>query len=122
MGPVIRLRRLSDAELLALMMRLTSIHGQYHSWVPRITEDEMAEFLKSATARAGADEMITPREIIRDYVSLLDLLLQNPDVSCHAIMGEKKEASASSAEAKASSEASASDSHPREITIDDIVF
>ena len=122
MGPVIRLRRLSDAELLALMMRLTSIHGQYHSWAPRITEDEMTDFLKSATARAGADEMITPREIIRDYVSLLDLLLQNPDVSCHAIMGEKKEASASSAEAKASSEASASDSHPREITIDDIVF
>ena len=122
MGPVIRLRRLSDSELLALMMRLTSIHGQYHSWVPRITEDEMAEFLKSATARAGADEMITPREIIRDYVSLLDLLLQNPDVSCHAIMGEKKKASVSSAEAKSSSEASASDSHPRKITIDDIVF
>ena len=117
MGPVIRLRRLSDAELLALMMRLTSIHGQYHSWAPRITEDEMAEFLKSATARAGAEEMITPREIIRDYVSLLDLLLQNPDVSCHAIMGEKKN-SKTSGEA----EADTSSSEAKKITIDDIVF
>jgi len=113
MGPVIRLRRLSDAELLALMMRLTSLHGQYHSWTPRVTDEEMEEFLKSALSRAGAEEMITPREIIRDYVSLLDLLLQNPEVSCRAIMGEKKDAPKEEAK---------SEGEKRSITIDDIVF
>ena len=30
--------------------------------------------------------MITPREIIRDYVTLLDLLYQNPDKSYDGIM------------------------------------
>ena len=114
MGPVIRLRRLSDAELLALMMRLTSLHGQYHAWTPRITEEEMTDFLKSSLSRAGAEEMITPREIIRDYVSLLDLLLQNPEVTCRAIMGEKQESSVPAAEDKPA--------EARKITIDDIVF
>lgn len=116
MGPVIRLRRLSDAELLALMMRLTSLHGQYHAWTPRITEDEMTDFLKSSLSRAGAEEMITPREIIRDYVSLLDLLLQNPDVSCRSIMGEKKDVTAEPAKKEVT------ESAPRNITMEDIVF
>lgn len=120
MGPVIRLRRLSDAELLALMMRLTSLHGQYHGWTPRITDDEMTDFLRSSLSRAGAEEMITPREIIRDYVSLLDLLLQNPEVSCRTIMGEKKDTAQPSAEQKpAGANASA---EARKITIDDIIF
>ena len=114
MGPVIRLRRLSDAELLALMMRLTNLHSRYHSWEARITEDEMTEFLKSSLSRAGAEEMITPREIIRDYVSLLDLLLQNPDASFRQIVGEKKEPSKEEKPAEAAPS--------RKITIDDIVF
>ena len=118
MGPVIRLRRLSDAELLALMMRLTALHGRYHSWTVRITEDEMTEFLKSSLSRAGAEEMITPREIIRDYVSLLDLLLQNPDVSFRQIVGEKKES-----QKEFQKEEKPAESAPtRKITIDDIVF
>lgn len=114
MGPVIRLRRLSDAELLALMMRLTNLHSRYHSWEARITEDEMTEFLKSSLSRAGAEEMITPREIIRDYVSLLDLLLQNPDASFRQIVGEKKEPPKEEKPAEAAPS--------RRITIDDIVF
>ncbi len=78
MQPVIRLKRLSDAEMLALIIRLTSIHGEYHGWTPRITEDDMSDFLATSLKREGAETMITPREIIRDYVTLLDLLFTNP--------------------------------------------
>ncbi len=86
MGPVIRLRRLSDNELYALISRLTKLHGQYFSWEPRVTDQDMAEFLRSSLARAGADIMITPREIIRDYMSVLNILLQNPAVSVSDIL------------------------------------
>lgn len=86
MGPVIRLRRLSDNELYALISRLTKLHGQYFSWEPRVTDQDMAEFLRSSLARAGADIMITPREIIRDYMSVLNILLQNPAVSVSEII------------------------------------
>ncbi|MCI9450250.1 MAG: DUF2791 family P-loop domain-containing protein [Clostridiales bacterium] len=120
MGPVIRLRRLSDVELLALIRRLTSLHGRYYSWEVRISEDEMTEFLRSSLSRAGAESMITPREIIRDYVTLLDLLYQNPDKSYKEIMpsiGNHENITQSSEESK-NGVGNSSD----KITIDDIVL
>ena len=81
MSPVIRLRRLSDNELFALILRLRALHAQYHGGDEAFGDEEAALFLREELSRAGADEMITPREIIRDFVSLLDLLYQNPDAS-----------------------------------------
>lgn len=81
MQPVLRLKRLSDAEMLALIIRLTSLHGEYHAWEPGLTEEEMNDFLATSLKREGAGTMITPREIIRDYVTLLDLLYTNRDLS-----------------------------------------
>ena len=78
LGPVIRLRRLSDNELFALISRLTKLHGMYYNWQPRVTEEQQAQFLREAVSRTGADTMMTPREMIRDYMSVLNILLQNP--------------------------------------------
>lgn len=89
MQPVIRLRRLSDSELLALVLRLTALHGEYHKWVPadRISDSDIRDFLTSSLSREGADKMITPREIIRDFVTLLDLLYTNTDKTFADIAG-----------------------------------
>lgn len=86
LGPVIRLRRLSDNELYALIKRITNLHAQNYSWEPRVTEEEMSAFLQNCLARAGADTMITPREIIRDYLSVLNILLQNPEVKFSSVV------------------------------------
>lgn len=86
-GPVIRLRRLSDDELFALIARITALHAQNYSWQPRVTNEDMAAFLKHCLERAGADTMITPREIIRDYMTVLNILLQNPDTSFADVVG-----------------------------------
>ncbi len=86
-GPVIRLRRLSDDELFALVARLTALHGQNYSWEPRVTNEDMLAFLKLCLDRAGADTMITPREIIRDYVTVLNILMQNENLSFADIVG-----------------------------------
>jgi hypothetical protein len=87
LGPVIRLRRLSDDELFALITRITKLHAQAYSWEPRVTTEEQAEFLKTCLSRAGADTMITPREIIRDYMQVLNILLQNPQATFAEIAG-----------------------------------
>ncbi len=86
-GPVIRLRRLSDDELFALIVRVTNLHGQNYGWTPRITQDEMVEFLKICVSRAGADAMITPREMLRDYMTVLNILMQNENVTFADIAG-----------------------------------
>ena len=49
--------------------------------------EEMAAFLKVCLERAGADTMITPREIIRDYITVLNILLQNPDTTFSDVVG-----------------------------------
>lgn len=86
-GPVIRLRRLSDEELFALIRRITKLYGQYYSAAPNITEEQMADFLRVCLERAGADSLITPREMLRDYMTVLNILMQNPETSFETLIG-----------------------------------
>ena len=44
-------------------------------------------FLTVEYNRVGADTHITPREIIRDFIELLNILHQNPDKSMAEILG-----------------------------------
>ena len=83
-GPIIRLKRLSDDELLALIARVTVLFEQGYGHVD-VTPEEMRDFLYFMLSRAGADTMITPREIIRSYLTALGILLSDtskrlPDV------------------------------------------
>ena len=79
-SPVIRLPRLSDNELLALVKRLTKLYMQREGTpTSPVSDDEIERFLSAALERAGAEELITPREIIRDYLTLLNILRDNHD-------------------------------------------
>jgi hypothetical protein len=86
-GPVIRLRRLSDDELLALIGRVTRLYAQQYDSAPNVSDEQMAYFLGVCLERAGADSMITPREMLRDYMTVLNILMQNPDVTFEELVG-----------------------------------
>lgn len=92
-GPVIRLRRLSDDELFALIARITKLHAQNYGWDAevKVSVNDMAAFLQNALSRAGADTMITPREIIRDYMNVLNILYQNPETKFADIIVSDKQ-------------------------------
>ena len=79
-SPVIRLPRLSDNELLALVKRLTKLYQQREGITePPVSDGQIEHFLSNALSKAGAEELVTPREIIRDYLTLLNILRDNPD-------------------------------------------
>lgn len=86
LGPVIRLKRLSDDELFALISRITKLYAVNYGIEPRISEEQMIFFLQRALSRAGADSMITPREMLRDYMTVLNILMQNSDITFEQIM------------------------------------
>lgn len=86
-GPVIRLRRLSDDELFALLTRVTKLYAQNYGSAPDLTEEQMAQFLQICLSRAGADSMITPREMLRDYITVLNILMQNPGATFEQVVG-----------------------------------
>ena len=80
-GPVIRLRRLGDDELFALITRITNLYAQNYGAEPNISEEDKVKFLEICLSRAGADSMITPREMLRDYMTVLNILMQNEGVA-----------------------------------------
>ena len=86
-GPVIRLRRLTDDELFALIQRITALYSQYYQWDCRVTNEDRLNFLNICLSRAGADSMITPREMLRDYMTVLNILMQNPEASFDDVVG-----------------------------------
>ncbi len=86
-SPVIRLRRLSDNELLALVKRLTKLYAEREGLKAQpLTDTQIEQFMNSALSKAGAEEMITPREIIRDYLTLLNILKDNKEASFEGLM------------------------------------
>ena len=85
-SPVIRLRTLSAAELLALVKRLTNLYAMRDGSEPLVSDSEIEEFVAMARSRAGADEMLTPREIIRDYLSFLNVLHDNKNAKFRDLM------------------------------------
>lgn len=90
-SPVIRLRRLSDNELLALVKRLAKLHAQKEGCEsPLVSDLETEAFIRHATAKAGADELITPREIIRDFLTLLNILRDNKSATFEELIKNAK--------------------------------
>jgi len=90
MGPVIYLNRLSDDELYALIMRMLSLHKQYYSWEPVISDEEIVAFLQLCFNKMGADTMLTPREIIRDFLGVLNIMYQNNGVTFSQVISDGK--------------------------------
>lgn len=81
LAPIIRLQPLTYEELLVLIEKLMQIHAGFFGWTPTLTENDLVDFLKIEFGRVGADTHLTPREVIRDFIELLDILCQNPDAN-----------------------------------------
>ncbi len=81
LAPIIRLQPLTYEELLVLIEKLMQIHAGYFGWTPTLTENDLVDFLKIEFGRVGADTHLTPREVIRDFIELLDIQCQNPDAN-----------------------------------------
>lgn len=86
MAPVIRLEPLTAEELFVLVEKLAAIHAGYFGYDQRLMGDDLAEFLRIELGRVGASTLITPREIIRDFIELLDILYQNPSVGVSELL------------------------------------
>lgn len=81
LGPVIRLNPLSQEEILTLLQRLTEIHAVNFGYEKALTNRELQEFVQEIVNRLGAEALLTPGEIVRDFISVLNILLQNPKIS-----------------------------------------
>ncbi|WP_417046566.1 ATP-binding protein [Enorma massiliensis] len=86
LAPIIHLHPLTYEELLVLIEKLQQIHAGYFGYEARLSESDLVQFLQIEFGRVGADTHLTPREVIRDFIELLDIAYQNPSTSVASIL------------------------------------
>ncbi|MDM8300879.1 ATP-binding protein [Collinsella tanakaei] len=89
LAPIIRLHPLTYEELLVLIEKLGQIHAGYFGYENTIADEDLVAFLKIEFGRVGADTHLTPREVIRDFIELLDIAYQNPDIDISALLRDE---------------------------------
>lgn len=87
LAPIIRLKTLTPEEMYFLVQKLESIHALAYKYVPKLKPETLQYFIKTEFMRVGAEQNITPREIIRDFIEILNILLQNPNKTLEGILG-----------------------------------
>ncbi|MBD2663703.1 hypothetical protein B6N60_01416 [Richelia sinica FACHB-800] len=80
MGPVMRLNPLSTTEILTLLQTLTEIHTHHFGYSQKLTTSDLQEFIQEIVNRLGAEALLTPGEIVRDFITILNILQQNPEM------------------------------------------
>ncbi|MCQ2463351.1 MAG: ATP-binding protein [Clostridia bacterium] len=86
LAPVIELQPLTYEEMLVLTEKLAAIHAVLFDYKCALTEDDFISFIKIEYGRIGAGANITPREVIRDFIELLNILYQNAGISVEKLM------------------------------------
>jgi len=89
LAPVIRLSPLTYEEMLVLIEKLADIHAGLFEYERTLNQDDLTDFIKIEFGRIGADTNITPREVIRDFIEVLNILHQNPKTGIRELLGLK---------------------------------
>jgi len=100
-GPLMYLEKLTHEELYVLLQRVLNLHCAHYGYAKTVTGEDLIAFMQIVANRLGADELLTPREVLRDFVSILNVIRQNPDRSFISMLGTDilKSARMNSAEA-----------------------
>ena len=72
--------------MLVLTEKLATMHADLYRYTRTLDEQHLADFIKIEYGRIGADTHITPREVIRDFIELLDILYQHPETDLRSLL------------------------------------
>ncbi|MBZ0202946.1 MAG: ATP-binding protein [Ignavibacteria bacterium] len=86
--PVIRLMPLDHNEIFVLLKKLKAIFDYNYKTDISISDNEIQLFMEELFNKPGASEFLTPREVIRDFLNILNIIRQNPTVDKNKLFGE----------------------------------
>ncbi len=86
-GPLMYLDKLTAEELFVLLKKVGDLHRQQFDCRFTLSDEELLSFMQIVANRLGADELLTPREVIRDYIGILNYMHQNPGSSFPDLIG-----------------------------------
>ena len=86
LAPIIRLSPLTSEETFVLIEKIAFIHSDLYEYDLKVTADDMMYFIKVEYERLGASKNLTVREVIRDFIEILNILYQHPEKTFHDIL------------------------------------
>jgi hypothetical protein len=86
--PVIRLLPLGHNEIFVLLKKLKAIFDYHYKTQIDFTDEDIQSFMEEMFNKPGASEFLTPREVIRDFLNILNILRQNPGIDKKQLTGE----------------------------------
>lgn len=86
---VLGLKPLSNEEIYTLLENLVNVYNVNYKESIEIAESEIITYMEGQLNRPGADEFLTPRAVIKDFIEILDLKRQNPDEEIIDIISER---------------------------------
>ncbi|MEG0949310.1 MAG: ATP-binding protein [Bacteroidales bacterium] len=88
--PVIKLLPLDHDEIFVLLKKLQAIFDYHYKVEMDISDEDIRLFMEEIFNKPGASEFLTPREVIRDFLNILNLLRQNPALDKQTLFGDIK--------------------------------
>lgn len=76
--PVIKLQPLNHNEIFVLLRKLKEVYDFNYETNIEVDDEDIRMYMEDMFNKPGADEFLTPREVIRDFLNILSLLRQNP--------------------------------------------
>jgi len=86
LSPIIRIQQLTGEEMFVLTGLLENLHAQVYEYESKLTNDDRKFFIETEYGRMGAAQLMTPRELIRDFIEALNIIYQNPDMTMRTIL------------------------------------
>ncbi|MCI8314523.1 MAG: DUF2791 family P-loop domain-containing protein [Lachnospiraceae bacterium] len=85
-APIIQLSVLNPGEMYVLLEKLANIHGILYGYTPKLEHDDYIYFLKQQYSRTLEGEEATARDMIKDYITLLNLMQQHQEMPKEKIL------------------------------------
>lgn len=91
-GPVIKLANLTPEDCYVLLNNVRRVHAGGDEAKSPLPEPAIEAYLNSCQERMGAAYFQTPRDTVKDFVGLLNVLQQNPQAKWQDLLGQIKTA------------------------------
>lgn len=86
--PVIKLVPLNHNEIFVLLKKLKEIYDINFNINIHVDDADIQLFMEEIFNKPGASEFLTPREVIRDFLSILSILRQNPSADKKTLISD----------------------------------
>jgi predicted house-cleaning noncanonical NTP pyrophosphatase (MazG superfamily) len=68
-------------DIYQILQRLIKVHAAHYNYKNTLKKGELQEFINEIANRLGSEEFLTPREVVRDFITVLNLHQQNPQIA-----------------------------------------